>query len=144
MNQKQENITTMFEATLQFLDNNNTIWSATPAFTTAGTDARNGAQAIRDASDIQESPASVVTAQKQQARDDLEDRTSEMADRLVALAAKTTDPGLVQEVQMTRSALDQMQDDDLVQAAQRVRDTANAHLTALAPYGVTARNHDRV
>jgi hypothetical protein len=138
MNQKQENITTMFEATLQFLDNNSTIWSSTPAFATAVTDARNGVQAIRDASDIQELGRTVATAQKQQARDDLEDKTIEMADRLAALAAKTGDVGLGEQVQMTRSTLDQLQDDDLVQTAQRVRDIANANLTDLAPYGVTA------
>ena len=138
MNRKQENITTMCEATLQFLDTNNAIWSSIPAFATAVTDGKNGVQAIRDASDIQELGRTVATTQKQQARDDLEDKTIEMADRLAALAAKTVDVGLAQQVAMTRSTLDQLQDDDLVQTAQRVRDLANANLTALTPYAVTA------
>ena len=128
----------MFETTIAFLDTNNALWSAMPAFAAAVTDAKNGVAAIRGAAAGQESPTSGIADEKAQARDDLEDLTLEIADPVAALAEKTSNPALAQRVQLTRSGLDQAQDDDLVQISERVRDAANTNVAALAPYGITA------
>ena len=44
MTQDQDNITTMFETTITFLDTNNSVWSATPPFADAVTRAKTGAR----------------------------------------------------------------------------------------------------
>jgi hypothetical protein len=138
MNQKQENVTTMFEATLKFLDENNGIWSGTAAFATGVIDAKNGVQAIRDAAATPGVAMGGITDDKQQKRDDLEGHTLEIADQLAALAAKNSNMDLAAKAQMTNSSLDQMQDDDLVQMAQRIASLATSNIAALAAYGVTA------
>lgn len=138
MTQDQENVTSMFETTIAFLDQNNSVWSGTAAFASAVTEAKNGVTAIRNAAASQEAPTGGITDEKAQARNDLEDKTLEIADQLSALAAKNADMDLAAKAQMTRSSLDQMQDDDLIQAAERIRDLANTNIAALGPYGVTA------
>lgn len=138
MTQDQENTTSMFETTMTFLDQNNSLWSAKAAFAAAVTEAKSGVAAIRATAASQESPTTGITDEKEQARTKLEDRTQEVADQVAALAAKNADMSLASKVQVTRSSLDQEQDDDLVQIAERVRDAANANLAALGPYGVTA------
>jgi hypothetical protein len=40
MKQSQENITAMFEATLKFLDQHDTLWSSKPAFAEAVSEAK--------------------------------------------------------------------------------------------------------
>lgn len=138
MTQDQENTTSMFETTIAFLDQNNAVWNARPAFAAAVAEAKSGVAAIRSTAASQEAPTTGITDEKGQARNDLEDKTQEIADQLAALAAKTGDVALAAQVQVTRSSLDQEQDDNLVQIAGRVRDAAQANAAALEEYGVTA------
>jgi hypothetical protein len=137
MTQDQENVTSMMETTLQYLDQNNSAWSARPAFAAAVTDAKAGVKAIREAASKQETPIEGITDEKAQARGALEDLTLEIADQVSAYAAKGGDVGLAAKVHVSRSSLDQAQDDDLVQTAERVRDAANLKVAALGDYGVT-------
>jgi hypothetical protein len=51
MNQDQDNIITMFETTITFLDANNSVWSGTPAFADAVPRAKSGADAINASAD---------------------------------------------------------------------------------------------
>ena len=51
----------MFEATLKFLDEHNSTWSAKPAFADAVTEAKKGVQAIRQAASTQENLTVGVT-----------------------------------------------------------------------------------
>lgn len=138
MNQAQENTVAMCETTLAFLDRNSGVWSGTAAFVTAVSDAKAGVKAIRDAAGSQEAPIVGTTDEKGQVRGDLEDRILEIADQLSALASKTANMDLGAKVEMTRSSLDRLQDDNLVQTAQRVSTEATANLDALAVYNVTA------
>lgn len=138
MTQDQENTTSMFETTLAYLETNNPLWSGKAAIVDAVTEANNGVTAIRGAAAQQESPMSGIVDEKEQSRTDLEGRTLEIADQVAALAAKNADFGLAAQVHVTRSSLDQAQDDNLVQTAERVRDAANTNVAALGPYGVTA------
>jgi hypothetical protein len=137
MTQDQENVTSMMEATLQFLDNNNSIWSGRVAFAAAVTEARAGVGSIREAAARQESPTSGITDEKAVSRGKLEDLTLEIADPVAAFAAKSGDAELAAGVHVSRSSLDQAQDDNLIQIAERIRDAATPHADALKDYGVT-------
>lgn len=137
MTQDQENVTSMMETTLQYLDTNNSVWSGKAAFAAAVIEAKDGVKAIRDTASKQESPTGGITDEKAQARGDLEDLALEIADQVSAYAAKNSDVGLAAQVHVSRSSLDQAQDDDLVQVAERIRDAANTNVAALADYGVT-------
>jgi hypothetical protein len=138
MNQNQSNIRTMFQTTIDFLDANNSVWSATPAFADAVTRAKSGITAIDQSADTQQTPTSGVTEDKADARDDLEEKTLEVADQLSALATQTGDNDLGAKVEMTKSSLDKMTESDLEQTAERVASLATANMAALADFDVTA------
>jgi hypothetical protein len=138
MTQDQDNITTMFETTITFLDANNSVWSGTPAFADAVTRAKSGADAINTSADSQQTPTSGVTGDKADARADLEEKALEIADQLAALAVKNGDNDLGAKVEMTKSSLDKMTDTDLEQTAERVAGLATDNIAALADFDVTA------
>lgn len=138
MNQKQDNMTTMFETTLVVLDKNGVLWNDMPAFADAVTRAKQGTAQIRSKSGEQQSPTEGITGEKGQARDDLEEKLIVVADSIAAFAAKTTNHDLAAKVELTRTSLDRMPDSDLVQAANRVLQALDANLAALAPYNITA------
>jgi hypothetical protein len=138
MTQDQDNIVAMFNTTIAFLDEKNSVWSGTPAFVDAVARATTGAAAINTSGDIQETPTSGVTVDKADARADLEEKTLEIADQLSALAAKNSDNDLGAKVEMTKSSLDKMKDKDLEQTAERVAGLATTNIAALAAYDVTA------
>jgi hypothetical protein len=138
MTTDQDNIRTMFQTTLDFLDTNNSVWSATVAFADAVTRAKTGTVAIDQSSDAQQTPISGVTEDKADARADLEEKTLEMADQLSALATKNGDKDLGAKVEMTKSSLDKMTESDLEQTAERVATLANDNVAALADFDVVA------
>lgn len=138
MTQDQDNIRTMFQTTLNFLDANNSIWSGTAAFADAVTRAKNGATAIDTAADTQETPTSGVTGDKAQARNELEEQVLAIADQLSALAVKNGDNDLAAKVEMTKSSLDKMTANQLEQTAERVASLANDNIAALADFDVAA------
>lgn len=134
----------MFETSVTFLDKNFDTWKNTPAFVDAVTRAKDGTSQIRSRTGQQQSPTEGVTGEKAQVRDDLEEKLLVIADAIAAFAAKTADPDLAAQVHMTKSSLDGLSDSDLVLAAKRVTDAAEANMAALAPYGVTATNNDEL
>ena len=136
MDQKQNNIRTMFETTIKFLDDNNSVWSGTPPFAEAVTRVKAGIDAIDAASDAQEKPTTGLTVDKAQLRSDLEDKTLKIAGQLAALAAKNQKGDLAAQVRVTRSSLDQLGDLDLEQTAERIGLLANLNFGALADYGI--------
>ncbi|MGZ5522475.1 MAG: hypothetical protein ACXWF1_05000 [Chthoniobacterales bacterium] len=138
MTQDQDNIRTMFDTTVAFLDAHNAVWSGMTAFADAVTRVKAAVTAIDTAADKQQTPTTGVTGDKADARNDLEERVLEIADQLSALAAKSGDNTLGAQVEMTKSSLDKMQDSDLEQTAERVANLATANIAALAAYGVVA------
>jgi hypothetical protein len=136
MDQKRNNIRTMFETTIKFLDDNNSVWSGTPPFAEAVTRVKAGIDALGAASDAQEKPTAGLTVDKAQLRSDLEEKTLKIADQLAALAAKNQKGDLAAQVRVTRSSLDQLGDLDLEQTAERIALLANLNFGALADYGI--------
>src|SRR6266700_2277089 len=98
MTQDQDNIRTMFQTTIAFLDTNNSVWSGRAPFADAVARAKNGVDAIDAAADAQQTPTTGVTTDKAQARTDLQDQTLEIADQVAALAAKNGDNDLAAQV----------------------------------------------
>jgi hypothetical protein len=138
MTQNQENIVSMFETTLAFLDQHQAAWSDRPAFAEAVTEAKTGVTGVREAAAQQESPTGGITDEKTQARTELEEKALEIADQIAALAAKSSDVALTAQVHVTRSSLDLSQDDNIIQTTERIRDAAVANATELKAYGVSA------
>ena len=132
MDQKQNNVRTMFQTTIKLLDDNNSLWSGRPPFVAAVTRVKAGIDAI----DAQQKPTTGLTADKAQVRSDLEDKTLKIADQLAALAAKSQKGDLAAQVRVTRSSLDQLGDLDLEQTAERIGLLANLNFGALADYGI--------
>jgi hypothetical protein len=122
---------------LKSLDDNHSLWSGTPAFAAAMTDAKNAVGLIRGAETSAEMATKGVPEEQAQARNDLEDRTHIIADQLSALAAKNHDVDLAIMVEMTRSSLDKTEPDELAQTARRVSDEANKNIAARAAYRIT-------
>jgi hypothetical protein len=139
MRQGQDDITTMFETTLAFLEKfKDAIWKNRPAFVDAVARAKSGTTQIRGRSGKQQSPTEGVTEDKAQVRDALEDKLSVVADAIAAFAEKTKNPDLAAKVELNRSIIDRLSDSDLTLAAERVLDATTANLAALADYGITA------
>lgn len=61
----------------------------------------------------------------------------EIADTLAAFAAATANADLTARVELTRSGLAKLSDDNLEETSRRIETAASAHLTALADYSVT-------
>ena len=138
MTQDQDNIRTMFDTTIAYLDAHNATWTGKAAFVDAVTRAKAAIAAVDDAVDKQQTPTSGVTGDKASARTELEEKTLEIADQLSALAAKNGDQTMGAQVELTKSALDKAQDNDLEQIAERIGHLATTNMAALADYEVTA------
>jgi hypothetical protein len=138
MRQAQDDITTMFETTVTFLETNNNSWKNRPAFVDAVARAKSGTAQIRGRSGKQQSPTEGVTEDKEQVRDALEDKLSVVADALAAFAEKTKNADLAAKVELNRSVIDRLSDSDLILAANRVLEATTANLAALGDYGITA------
>lgn len=136
MTQDQDNIITMFETTVAFLDKNNNTWKDRAAFVDAHGRAKAGTTEIRAKTGKQQAPTGGITGDKGDIRDDLEEKALVIADAVAAFAAKTGNKDLGAQVEVTKSSLDRLPDSDLVQTAQRVIDAATANLPALGAFGI--------
>ena len=128
----------MFDTTLDFLNNNSSVWNGVPAFVDAVGRATTGVAAIDNTGDQQQTPTTGIALNKAALRDDLEEKTLEIADQLSALAAKTGDQILGAKVEMTKSSLDKLEDSDLEQVAELVVSLGVANKTPLIDYNVTS------
>lgn len=95
----------MFDTTISFLDDNNTVWSGMSAFADAVTRAKTAVTAVDTAADKQQTPTTGIAADKADARNDLEVKTLVIASQLSALAAKNGDNDLGAQVELTKSSL---------------------------------------
>lgn len=137
MRRLHENRFAMVETTVAFLNKNSSVWQYTPAFVRAVADLRKTMEAIRSEFIKQQTSSICTAAAKVQSRDVLEDSVLEIADQLSALAAEQRDMQLATEVEMTRSALDKLTDDELEAVAKRVATLGGENLPTLADYLVT-------
>ncbi len=138
MKQTQDDITTMFEATNDILDQNSTLWSGIPAFADAVNRAKAGTAIIRERQDEQAPTGDTRT--KAAVRADLEHQALVIADQLAALAAKTSNFDLAAQVDVTKSGLDRLADSELLSTTRRIAAAATANAAVLASdYGIISR-----
>ncbi len=79
-----------------------------------------------------------ATDEKTAARETLEDGVIELADTLAAYASKAGRLDLAAQVNLNRSEVAKLSDDELEETSQRIETAATANLAALADYDVTA------
>lgn len=136
MNRDQFNRSEMFNTVSTVMQNNFGAWSGTAAIVTAVNDLNAKIAAIAVKAGSQQTPITGAAAQKEQVRNNLEDKTLEIADAIAAFAAANNDANLGGQVEYTASVLDRMPDDALEETAERIAGLATTHAGALVAYGV--------
>jgi hypothetical protein len=128
----------MFETVDAYLGQHGAVWSGFKALADARVELTDGIAFIRGKELKQAAPTSGVTGGKVDVRDLLEEKLFEVASLVAAWAAATANALVAAEVEITRSALDDLAGADLVTTAKRVAVAAQANLAALTDYEVTA------
>ena len=141
MNNKDTNRVAMIRTTHDYLAGNNSIWSSMTPFATAVTEL-NAKLADIDATAQQQETPSGATADKAEARDHLEDVTFLACQALCVLAHDGNDNTLLALCDLSRSDLDQLDEQALSNRAANVLAAANARKTELATLHVTQANLD--
>jgi hypothetical protein len=141
MKNKDTNRVTMIRTTSEYLAGTNSIWSVMTPFAEAVTDLNTKLAEIDAAAQRQEAPSG-ASADKAAARDALEDVTYLACSALGVLAHNANDNDLLALCDLSRSALDQMDEQTLSNRAANVLVAANARKTELTTLQVTQANLD--
>jgi hypothetical protein len=144
MNRKQTNKLTMFKTVDQYLADHNSVWSLMAPFMAAVTQFRTMIEAIDTAAQKQETPLTGSAEDKVAARDDLEDVLFLTCEALGVLAHTGGDHELGALVNVTRSSLDKLDDEELANRATNVQARADANKTQLVAMHVTQANLDEL
>ena len=143
MNNVQTNRVTMYKTTIAVLDENNAIWTPMVPFADAMTRLKTKVSAIDTAAQKQDRPTG-ATQDKAGARDALEDVLFLMCQALGVLAHTNNDHDLLALTDLTRSAIDKLDVEELSHRATLVLAQANARKTELATFQVTQANIDEM
>ena len=136
MNQDQLNITGMHSTVADYLTKNNPVWSGVKAVSDAVTALKTNNSVIAQKANEQQTATDGAVAAKVQTKHDLEEKILEIADQLSSLAAKNSDVNLAAQVEVSLSALDKMDDDQLEATGKNISALATANIAALADYNV--------
>jgi len=137
MNYLQEGMEKMSMSTILFLQNNTAILSLIPGITPFIASVQSTNQSIAVAKVQQEANSSRNTSLKKQLRLSVITQGIDIASRLMAMSINTNNTSLQALIDYTKTDLVKSTDSNLISICQVIRDNANLHLTALAPYGVT-------
>jgi hypothetical protein len=143
MNTELTNRVTMFKTTSSYMADHTAVWNTLTPLQTAMTEFDAGIAAIDEAALKHETPQG-ATADKADARDDLEDATFLMCEALGVLAHESGDNDLLALTRVTRTLLDRMGAEELSTRATAVLAQANAHKTELVTYRVSQANIDEL
>ena len=138
MNAQQEARVNMFYATAQVLEDNNGIWSGTPAMVTLKTEFDANVGSIEAALAIQVKDITGYAKAKAASLEKLVSKTLQVAGAAMAYAEATKNPGLSEEMNISASELRNYRDAVVAQRCQGVHSAATTNLAALAGYGVVA------
>jgi hypothetical protein len=129
MNQRHDNITTMFETVHANFQRNHSLWVGSPAFVDLVSRLGAGIGVIRQR---QAEQAGTGDAQeKQNARDTTERLLLKIGSQLSALAAKNNDPILGTKMDFDKSTLDKMAVSNLLTVAKTVQTEATTNTKVL-------------
>lgn len=144
MDRVQQNRVNMFNATHGYMMENQAVWQNAPATVEAVADLEASIDVINGINAKQSGTTSGVTADKEQARTAYEDLIFDLADQVGAYAAQKEDLLLEGQVDITRTALDKLNNDELINIGDTVARLVTENLTALAPYLVTQDDLDEL
>lgn len=135
MTNYQENKRSMYLAIQNVCNANKTIWSGLPAFVETFTNFENIITDINIQRQIQEGKTIGVTENKQKEKDEMIQKTIEIASVVYAYAAKIKDNELRQKVNYSPSTLQDKRDTELKDICQLIHDEANTVISYIADYG---------
>lgn len=140
MNKKQENRFSMYLATVDFCENNTSVTTPLPNFSTNLTNLKTTCDQIHLIVETQAADSSGTTVDKNILKKNLVVSAADTSRKLVAFAKLTKNQKLLKEISYTESNLSHLPDAVLSDTAKLIYDRAQANLTALAPYQVTAES----
>jgi len=138
MNSKQESRYSMELALRDFLNQNKAVISSLPGFGSLFTAFSDNIDQIQVIREKQEADKTGIALTKEQLRNDLVAKTTDISRKTAAYAKMTNNVVLMKEVHYSVSDLKMAADVILKDRALLVHDNAGEHLTELAEYGVTA------
>ncbi len=140
MNKKQENRFGMYLAAVDFCEKNTAITTPLPNFSTNLTSMKTTCGRIHLIVETQAADISGTTAGKNDYRENLVVLGADTARKLMAFAKLSKNQKLLKEISYTESDLRHLPDTVLSDTAKLIYDRAQANLTALASYQVTAES----
>ena len=138
MNKVKEARLNMFDAVIAYCNNNAATVASIPAFQSAFTNFQNAVSGIHLTAQQEADVIIGITADKAQLRLNLCKQTAELAAVVFAFASSSSNNELKEKVNFSFSNLKRLKDKSLIAACTNIRDSAQANLAGLAPYGVTA------
>ena len=138
MNAQQEARVGMFYSTTQVLDNNNALWSGTPAMGTLKTEFEANISSIESALTVQVKDITGHTKAKSASLEKMISKTLQVAGAAMAYAEATKNPGLAEETNIVASELRNYRDAIVAQRCRGVHTAASGNLAELAGYGIVA------
>ncbi len=145
MKRSQSNYFNMAKATCEVFAGNGNVWQGEPLIVEGVTNLTDLCAKInREATMQQQNETKGHTANKEQERTLLEDRTFRIGGRLKVYAQKTGDKVTAAQVAFSRSSLDELSLNKLLTAARSVAESATRLLPSLAAYKVTQTDVDEL
>lgn len=138
MKTTMENKLSMYEATIEVLDNNTALVATIPALVTAKSDLVNIIMQIRAANLVQQMSTKGKTMDKADRKNELADTAYAVAGAVQAYATETDNNDLYMLVNFSRTRLRSADDEEIQQLCQLIHDEANTVVASLADYGVDA------
>ncbi len=138
MNAIQEAKLGMYHSVLAYLDANDAIITAIPAFKIAVGDLRATVSAINQVVQQQVRSITGIAVNKSASKKNLAGLTTKMADTLYAFAFDTHDAVMKAAVRISRSRLQRCRDAELVPRSRNILELVQTHQQALHDYGITA------
>lgn len=138
MNKRQENRLSMFYVVKRTLEENNAIWSGTPAIVTAKAEYDGNVKALEEALEVQLRDIRGHAVDKRNAEEAMIAETLDVSGKVMAYATANGDEALAEAMNIVPSELRRYRDSLVAQRCQDVHDSANGVLASLADYGVDA------
>jgi hypothetical protein len=138
MNQKQINHVSMYDSVVTNLNQNATIYSSNVPFSTVVTNFKNAVTGLSSLQTGQINHSTGITVTKEQAKTNLIKLTIDHATAGRAYAAVAGNAALKQNLKVTASDLNKLQDAQLAPACQDIYNQVSPIISSLSGYGVTA------
>jgi len=130
------NTTGMGATVASYMNKNNTLWTGTKAVVDTMAQLNGALGTVSQTAQDQETPIVGEEDKKVLVRHDLEDETMRIAGALGSIAAKSNDPVLAGQTELTLAQLDKMDADTLEETGDRILGLAASNLAGLADYNI--------